>query len=59
MMLVFLDMVHDTLGRYPIGGWARTAPMQSFVGERFFETRDFVYVLIGRASAGAPRCPQS
>jgi hypothetical protein len=47
MMLVFLDMVHDTLGRYPIGGWARTAPMQSFVEERFFETRNSVYVLIG------------
>lgn len=47
MMLVFLDMVHDTLGRYPIGGWARTAPLQSFIEERFFETKDSVYVLIG------------
>lgn len=23
MMLVFLDMVHDTLGKYPIGSWPR------------------------------------
>ncbi|ERV37567.1 hypothetical protein Q069_00066 [Pseudomonas aeruginosa BL15] len=47
MMLVFLDMVHDALGRYPNGGWARTAPLQSFVEERFFETKDSVYVLLG------------
>lgn len=47
MMLVFLDMMHDTLGRYPIGGWARSAPMHSFVEGRFFETKDSVYVLIG------------
>lgn len=47
MMVVFLDMLHDSLGRYPIGGWARTAPMMSFSGSRFFETKDSVYVLTG------------
>ncbi len=47
MMLVFLDMMHDTLGRYPVGSWARSAPMKSFNGGRFFETKDSVYVLVG------------
>lgn len=41
-------VVHDGHGRFPPGGWVRSTLCKSFDGVCLFETRNTVYVLMGR-----------
>lgn len=43
-------IIDDEAGRYPSGGWVRTSLLVRFTENCIFETRNTVYLLVGKGS---------
>ncbi|MBI6751785.1 MULTISPECIES: DUF6957 family protein [Pseudomonas] len=48
MFLYSHCVTYDSQGRFPPGGWVRSTLCKSFDGVCLFETRNTVYVLVGK-----------
>ncbi|WP_417777664.1 DUF6957 family protein [Stutzerimonas xanthomarina] len=46
-VMLYGDVVADSLGRFDKGDWLRSTPLIAFTQGCFFETRDTVYALLG------------
>lgn len=46
-VMLYGDVVADSLGRFDKGDWQRSTPLIAFTQGCFFETRDTVYALLG------------
>ncbi len=46
-VMLYGDVVTDSLGRFDEGDWVRSTPLVSFTQSCFFETYDTVYTLLG------------